>query len=62
MSPGECLVTIAKAVQLTHQYTNTLAAMLARYYGFYRTMLSIRGTSHGPVTVRLSVRHKWEFY
>ena len=23
--------------------------------GFYRTMLCIRGTSHGPVSVRLSV-------
>jgi len=25
-------------------------------------MLCIRGTSHGPVSVRLSVRHKSEFY
>jgi len=30
--------------------------------GFYRAMLCIRGTSHGPVSVRLSVRHKSEFY
>jgi len=33
---------------------------------FYRAMLCIRGTSHGPVSVRpsvcLSVRHKSEFY
>jgi len=29
---------------------------------FYRAMLSIRGTSHGPVSVRPSVRHKSEFY
>jgi len=28
---------------------------------FYRAMLSICGTSHGPVSVRLSVRHKSEF-
>jgi len=39
-------------------------------YGFYRAMLCIRGTSHGPVSVRPSVclsicpsvRHKSEFY
>jgi len=34
--------------------------------GFYRAMLCIRGTSHGPVSVCLSVRvricHKSEFY
>ena len=29
---------------------------------FYHAMLCIRGTSHGPVSVRLSVRHKSEFY
>ena len=31
---------------------------------FYRAMLCIRGTSHGPlsVSVRPSVRHKSEFY
>jgi len=33
---------------------------------FYRATLCIRGTSHGPVSVRLSVRlsvrHKSEFY
>ena len=29
---------------------------------FYRAMLCIRGTSHGPVSVRLSVRHKSVFY
>jgi len=29
---------------------------------FYRAMLCIRGTSHGPVSVRPSVRHKLEFY
>ena len=28
--------------------------------GFYRAMLCIRGTSHGPVSV--SVCHKSEFY
>ena len=28
--------------------------------GFYRAMLCMRGTSHGPVSV--SVRHKSEFY
>ena len=26
------------------------------------SIFSIRGTSHGPVSVRLSVRHKSEFY
>ena len=26
------------------------------YYHFYRAMLCIRGTSYGPVSVRLSVR------
>jgi len=30
--------------------------------GFYRAMLCIRGTSHGHVSVRLSVCHKSEFY
>ena len=29
---------------------------------FYRAMLCIRGTSHGFVSVRPSVRHKSEFY
>jgi len=29
---------------------------------FYRAMLSIRGTSHGPVSVSVSVCHKSEFY
>ena len=29
---------------------------------FYRAMLCIRGPSHGPVSVRLSVRHKSVFY
>jgi len=29
---------------------------------FFRAMLCIRGTSHGPVSVRLSVRHKSVFY
>ena len=29
---------------------------------FYRAMLSIRGTSHWPVSVCLSVRHKSVFY
>ena len=29
---------------------------------FYRAMLCIRGTSHGPVSARPSVRHKSEFY
>ena len=27
--------------------------------GFYRAMLCIRGTSHGPASVRLSVRHNF---
>ena len=35
---------------------------LACKFGFYRAMLRIRGTSHGPVSVRLSVRHKSVFY
>ena len=29
---------------------------------FYRAMLCIRGTGHGPVSVRPSVRHKSVFY
>ena len=29
---------------------------------YYRAMLCIRGTSHGPVSVCLSVCHKSEFY
>ena len=29
---------------------------------FYRAMLCIRGTSHGPMSVRLSVCHKSVFY
>jgi len=29
---------------------------------FYRAMLYIRGTSHEPVSVRLSVRHRSVFY
>ena len=39
---------------------------ISRAFRFYRAMLCIRGTSHGPVSVRpsvcLSVRHKSEFY
>ena len=35
---------------------------MALYKCFYRAMLSIRGTSHGPVSVRPSVRHKSVFY
>ena len=31
-------------------------------YSFYRAMPCIRGTSHGPVSVSVSVRHKSEFY
>jgi len=31
-------------------------------YGFYRAMLCICATSHGPVSVRPSVRHKSDFY
>jgi len=31
-------------------------ALRGRLYCFYRAMLCIRGTSHGPVSVRLSVR------
>ena len=30
--------------------------------GFYRAMLCIRGTSHGPVSVCVCVCHKSEFY
>ena len=29
---------------------------------FYRAMLCIRGTSHGPVSVCVCVRHKSMFY
>jgi len=29
---------------------------------FYHAMLCICGTSHGPVSLRLSVRHKSVFY
>ena len=37
--------------------------MCARFLMFYyRAMLCIRGTSHGPVSVCLSVRHKPVFY
>ena len=32
-----------------------LFAILMEFYDFYRAMLCIRGTSHGPVSVRLSV-------
>jgi len=42
------------------------AMMPIRRECFYRTMLCIRSTSHGPVSIRLSVcpsvRHKSEFY
>ena len=30
--------------------------------GLYRSMLCIRGTSHGPVSVSVCVCHKSEFY
>jgi len=39
----------------THTFINFLC-------DFYRAMLFIRGTSHGPVSVRPSVRHKSVFY
>ena len=35
---------------------------ITRYHSFYRAMLCIRGTSHGPVSVRPSVRHESVFY
>ena len=35
---------------------------LSKIHFYYRTMLCIRGTSHGPVSVCLSVRHKSAFY
>jgi len=40
----------------------TLATLKRAATNFYRAMLCIRGTSHGPVSVCLSVRHKSEFY
>jgi len=35
---------------------------LERFIRFYRAMLCIRGTSHGPVSVSVSVCHKPVFY
>ena len=34
---------------------NKILYTISAWYGFYRTMLCIRSTSHGPVSVRLSV-------
>ena len=38
------------------QDTKLLATISPNLTDFYRAMLCIRGTSHGPVSVRLSVR------
>jgi len=46
------------AMQIGHTTVET-----SRFFAsFYRAMLCIRGTSHGPVSVSVSVCHKSEFY
>jgi len=51
---------------LTDKSKTTLTFSKFDVFSFYRAMLCIRGTSHGPVSVclsvRLSVRHKSVFY
>jgi len=40
----------------TSRYAIEMSGQVDLVSGFYRAMLCIRGTSHGPVTVCLSVR------
>jgi len=46
--------------RLVPAITNIVWTMVGPWIHFYRAMLSIRGTSHGPVSV--CVRHKSVFY
>jgi len=55
------------SVSVKHQNSQLPANLLQMHLrvmkrSFYCAMLCIRGTSHGPVSVRPSVRHKSEFY
>jgi len=47
---------------VVHDYDCDVTAIRNKHVHFYRAMLCIRGTSHGPVSVCLSVRHKSVFY
>ena len=44
-----------KLKQASHMVTTYQQSFTFFIHHFYRTMLCIRGTSHGPVSVRLSV-------
>ena len=59
--PSHLWVKKIKSVNIWQSYNQELAR-LVQFLRFYRAMLCIRGTSHGPVSVRPSVRHKSEFY
>ena len=50
----------ARALELLKRAQNL--RFIENHLHFYRAMLCIRGTNHGPVSVRPSVCHKSEFY
>jgi len=47
---------------VVHKYDCDVTTTRNKHVHCYRAMLCIRGTSHGPVSVCLSVRHKSMFY
>jgi len=64
LQPGIHCLTASRTLILFHELSN--ATFYLRNLSFFRAMLCIRGTSHGPVSVCLclclSVCHKSEFY
>ena len=54
---AKCVASFANL--LSYSYHEQLGEI---YFNFYRAMLCIRGTSHGPVSVSVCVCHKSEFY
>jgi len=54
-----CATEISSARTIYNSLDPSLPMVFSR---FYRAMLCIRGTSHGPVSVCVSVCHKSQFY
>jgi len=49
------------AIEHPFRWLSSVETQVVKYH-FYRAMLCIRGTSHGPVSVCVCVCHKSEFY